>query len=122
MGAAVLHGVLFRLCGTQLRGRVRGLGARVGVFQLQKQLAFGHMLTFVDKDPADRGSGEGACFEVLDRLDLAIGGNLATDGAAFDDGGAHGQGALAIGKSETSTTMRSAAIMSGHRPPLLSCA
>src|SRR5882757_8207474 len=100
MRAAVLHGALFSFCGTQLRGRVRGLRARVGVLQLQEQLAPGHMFAFVHKDPVDSGGGEGAGFEVLYRLDLSVGGNLAADGTAFDGGGAHRQCPLAVRESE----------------------
>ena len=76
------HGLQFGFRALHLRLGARDLGPCVGVIQLQQQLACLHPVSLKDFDPLDRGGHGSMGFEVVDGLDLAVGGDAGGDGFA----------------------------------------
>ena len=88
---------LIGLRGGHLRLRVLGLAADVGVVELQKKLSFVHVVAFFDQQALDDRGDRRVGFEIfiLERLNFAVGGNQAADGAALDGGNVDDQGRAA---------------------------
>jgi hypothetical protein len=71
-----------------------GLRANVGVVELQQQLSFAHAVAFFDQQALYCGRDGSVRFKVLEGFNLAVGGDLAADGAALHRGGTHFQRGL----------------------------
>ena len=81
--ATGLQGGLIGLRGLHLCLSAGGLRANVGVVELQQELAFAHMVAFLDQQAFHRGRDGGVRFEILNGLNLAVGGDQAADGTAL---------------------------------------
>jgi hypothetical protein len=57
----------------------RSLGADVGVVELQQELALAHMVSLLDQQAFYRGRDGSVGFEVLNRLNFAVGGDQTAD-------------------------------------------
>ena len=65
------------------------LGANVGVVELQQELALAHVIAFFDQQAFYRGRDRSVGFEVLNGLNLPVGGDHAADGTALDRDGTY---------------------------------
>ena len=74
---------------TYLRLRLSCLAARARRVQFCKQLPFFNVGPFFHQKPLDCRTDGSVRLEVLDRLNFAIGGNYAADGAAGDRSSQH---------------------------------
>ncbi len=71
------------LRGLDLRLGAGGLAADIGIIQLQQQLAFAHVIAFLYQKTFYRSCNRRVRFEVLDGLNLAVGGDQAADRSAL---------------------------------------
>ena len=71
--ASSLEFRLIGLRGSHLGLRLSCLGANVVVVQLQQQLAFAYVVAFLHQQAFHRGGNGSVRFEVLERLNLAVG-------------------------------------------------
>jgi hypothetical protein len=84
VSASGFEGGLFSLGGGELGLRAGGLRADIGVVEFEERLSFADVVAFFHEDALDAG-GEGSVgFEVLDGLDLSIGGDEGANGSAYD--------------------------------------
>ena len=95
--AAMLDGLHVGLRALELGLRMRGLAARLGIIQLQQRLTFFDVVAFLDEQAPDRRVHGRMGFEILCRLDFAIGGDHAPNGAALERGRAYRNNLLAHG-------------------------
>ena len=89
LGASSLESGLVGLGRLHLCQGASGLGADVGVVQLQKELALAHVVALLHQQ-ALYGRRDGSVrFEVLQGLNLAVGGDQAANRTALDGGGTY---------------------------------
>ena len=82
------------LRGFHLCSRTRGLAADIGVIEFQQQLTFVNIVAFLDQKAFYGGGDRSMGFEILQRLDLAVGGYYAADRATLHGNSTDFQGSL----------------------------
>ncbi len=107
-GFACLRRLDLRLCPSSLC-------ADVGIVELKQELALAHVVAFLDQQAFHCGRDGSMRFEVLNRLNLAIGGNQAADRAALNGCGAHPQRSLAKIGIQTIEIATTASTIQIHR-------
>ena len=89
LGSAGSQGVLVGLRRLDLGLGTRGFRTDVRVVQLQQYLALLYAIAFFDQQAANRGGNRSVSFEIVNGLNLAIGGDDAANGTALDSGDAN---------------------------------